>query len=253
MKTSHTLMRISCLLATSAALVTIGCSKKSETSATPAAAPAASKSAAPSASTVSAPVTDAAKAAADTARLAKEKAEAEAKALVAEAKRKADEAAVTAAAAAKKKVDEAAATAAAEAKKKADEAAAAVAAAAKAPAPAAMADAAASAGAATGSTAAVLKMQAEQLLSQYSGELATLKSGAIMLKGLIDKNAGMLPAGVAEKYKEFNALLPGLSSMVDSLKDYQTADLTSLVPKLKADFGNAQKLYTEIKGMLPAM
>jgi hypothetical protein len=70
---------------------------------------------------------------------------------------------------------------------------------------------------------------------------------------MIDKNASMLPAGVATKYQELNALLPQLTSAVDSLKNYQTADLTTLVPKLKTDFASAQKLYTEIKGMLPAL
>lgn len=247
MKTSPSLIRTSCILAIASALIATGCSKKSEAPATPAAAPAPAAPATPSAA---APASDPAKAAVDLAAEARKKAEAEASAMAAEAKKKTD----AAAADAKKQTDAAAAAA----KQKAEDMAAA-AKATPAPvspvpsAPAAMPVDTAAATAAAGSTMDALKAQAEQLLSEYSGELATLKSGAATLKGLIDKNAAMLPAGVAAKYDEFNALLPQLSTMVDSLKNYQSADLTTLVPKLKADFGTAQKLYAEIKGMIPAM
>jgi hypothetical protein len=96
-----------------------------------------------------------------------------------------------------------------------------------------------------------LKAQAEQLLTKYSGELTTLKTNLANVKALIDKNANLLPANVTTKYQELNALLPKLNGMVDSLRNVQTADLTNLVPKLQAEFGNAQKLYAEIKAALP--
>ena len=107
------------------------------------------------------------------------------------------------------------------------------------------------AGSAPTVSAEALQTQAKQLLTQYSGELATLKSGVANLKTLIDKNANMLPAGVSAKYQELTTLMPKLESMVESLKNYQTADLASIVPKLQTDFATAQKLYTEIKGLLP--
>lgn len=97
-----------------------------------------------------------------------------------------------------------------------------------------------------------LKAQASELVTRYSGELDTLKRGAVAVKELIDKNAALLPAGVNEKYQQLNALLPELGSLVETVKNYQSADLTTLVPKLQADFAKAQKLYGEIKGMLPA-
>lgn len=238
------------MLAIAAALVATGCSKKDETSPPPTGASPVPAPATPSA-TVSAPAAEAPEFRQNMEAEAKQKADAAAAKLAADTKAKSD----AVAADAKQQLDAAAAAA----KKKAEGVAmpapvATAPAAGTAPAiPAALAVDTSAATAAAGSTIDALKAQAEQLLTQYSGELATLKSGAVTLKGLIDKNAAMLPAGVAAKYQELNALLPQLSTMVDSLKDYQSADLTTLVPKLKADFGNAQKLYAEIKGMLPAM
>jgi hypothetical protein len=115
-----------------------------------------------------------------------------------------------------------------------------------------MKDAAPAAGTAATASMQAMQTQAKQLLSQYSGELATLQTGAANLKALIDKHAAMLPAGISAKYQELNTLLPRLESMVESLKNYQTTDIGALVPKLQADFATAQKLYGEIKAALPA-
>lgn len=93
--------------------------------------------------------------------------------------------------------------------------------------------------------------RAESLVSQYSIELATLKEQVGSLKSVIDQHKDMLPAGVTEKYAELEALLPRLTGMVDSLRNYQTADLTKLVPQLQEDFAKARALYGEIKGLLP--
>lgn len=93
--------------------------------------------------------------------------------------------------------------------------------------------------------------RAESLVSQYSTELATLKEQVGALKSVIDQHKDMLPAGVTEKYAELEALLPRLTGMVDSLRNYQTADLTKLVPQLQEDFAKARALYGEIKGLLP--
>ncbi len=112
---------------------------------------------------------------------------------------------------------------------------------------AAMKDAASSASGVTDA----LQTQAKQMLTQYSGELASLQAGVAKVKALIDQNSAMLPAGVASKYQELNALLPKLTTMVDSLKNYQNADIANLLPKLKTDFATAQKLYAEIKAAIP--
>jgi hypothetical protein len=217
MKTSRTLIPVATVCALGVVLFVTGCSKKSgEPPATTTMPPKAAPSEPSSASTAAAP---AANTPADMLKAAADEAAAEAK----------------------KQTGDATTTMAAELQQKAGSA------------PAAMADATKEAGQAAGSSLDALKQQADQLLTQYSGELATLKTGAAKLKELIDKNAAMLPAGVNAKYQELNALLPQLSGMVDKLKNYQSADLATLVPKLKEDFGTAQKLYAEVKGMLPAM
>jgi hypothetical protein len=98
---------------------------------------------------------------------------------------------------------------------------------------------------------ASVQQQAADLYTRYSAELDVVTKNAAALKKIVDQNLAMLPAGVQTKYKEFNALLPGLTTLVGSLKDYQKVDLATIVPKLQTDFAKVQKLYGEIRGMLP--
>lgn len=102
----------------------------------------------------------------------------------------------------------------------------------------------------TASTA-VIQKQAEELLTRYSGELATLKSGAIAVKNYVDQHPDVLPEAAKAKYQQFNAMVPELDSLVATLKDYRNVDLTTLVPKLQNDFGRAKALYSEVRALLP--
>ncbi len=217
MKTSRTLIGIPCLLGISAALVAVGCSKKSETPPSPTPAPAeapATTAPAPSTTTSAAPASDPMKAAGDSMNAMKQEAT--------------------------KTTEAAASETPATTPPKADTGAGGT-----------MAGAASMASDQANEMKATLETQAPGMFAQYSDELASLQEKVTALKGMIDKNSSMLPAGLNEKYQELNGLLPELSSMVSSLKNYQSADLTTLVPKLKDDFGKAQRLYTEIKAMLP--
>lgn len=100
--------------------------------------------------------------------------------------------------------------------------------------------------------AAAMQQKATSLAEQYAPQLDMLKTGATSIKALIDKNASMLPAGVSEKYQELNTLLPQLTGLVASLKDYQGGDLANLATKAQTDFQKAKSLYAEINEMLPA-
>ncbi len=99
--------------------------------------------------------------------------------------------------------------------------------------------------------AASLQEQAASMFSKYSGELETLTSGVASIKKLVDQNANLLPAEYQASYRELNAMLPRLGSLVSSLKGYQGTDLSGIVGKLQTDFGAARKLYDEIKGKIP--
>lgn len=99
--------------------------------------------------------------------------------------------------------------------------------------------------------AAEVKAQAADLMARYSEEIDALKANATKLAGLIDKNADVLPAEVTAKYNEFKELIPEVSAMVESLKDYQGADLQNIVSKIQADTGKAAELYREIVEMIP--
>lgn len=101
-------------------------------------------------------------------------------------------------------------------------------------------------------TAAALQTQAADLLTKYSGELDTLKSGALAVKSYVDQHPDVLPEAAKAKYQQLNAMVPQLESLVGTLKDYKNADLTTLVPKLQNDFAKAKSLYTEVRSLLPA-
>lgn len=100
-------------------------------------------------------------------------------------------------------------------------------------------------------SAGALQKQAEELLTRYSGELATLKTGALSVKSYIDKNPEVLPASAKASYQQFNSMMPQLESLVGTIKDYQNVDLTTLVPKLQSDFTKAKSLYSEVRALLP--
>jgi len=53
------------------------------------------------------------------------------------------------------------------------------------------------------------------------------------------------------KYNELKGIVPEVSSMVDSLKDYKGTDLAGLVSKIQADTTKAQGLYADIMKMMP--
>lgn len=100
-------------------------------------------------------------------------------------------------------------------------------------------------------SAGALQQQAEELLSRYSGELATLKTGVVAVKSYVDQHPELLPEAAKAKYQQLNTLMPELQSLVGTLKDYRNADLTTLVPKLQTDFAKAKSLYSEVRALLP--
>ena len=187
--------------------------------------------------------------AAKEAEAAAAKAQAEAEAATAKAQAEAE--------AAKKQAEEQVAAAKAEAEAAAAAAKAeaeAAAAAAKAEAEAAAAAAKAEAEAAAAEAQAQMESvqaQAAEMLAKYSGEIDALKANVSKLAEIVDKNADVLPAGVAEKYGELKTLVPEVSSMVQSLKDYKGTDLTNLVSKIETDFGKAADLYKETMALIP--
>ncbi len=106
-------------------------------------------------------------------------------------------------------------------------------------------------GASLTANAAALQQQAAELLTKYSGELTTLKAGAVAVKSYVDQHPEILPAAAKASYQQFNAMVPQLESLVGTLKDYKSADLTTLVPKLQTDFAKAKSLYSEVRALLP--
>jgi hypothetical protein len=98
---------------------------------------------------------------------------------------------------------------------------------------------------------AAMKQKAAALVAQYTPQLETLKSGASSIKALIDKNAAMLPEGVSTKYEELSAMIPRLTELVASLRNYQGGDLASITTNLQRDFEKSKALLTELKGMVP--
>jgi hypothetical protein len=101
-------------------------------------------------------------------------------------------------------------------------------------------------------TAAALQKQAEELLTKYTGELTTIKSGALAVKKYVDQHPELLPEAAKAKYQQLNAMVPQLETLVGTLKDYKSVDLTTLVPKLQNDFAKAKSLYSEVRALLPA-
>ncbi len=108
-----------------------------------------------------------------------------------------------------------------------------------------------SAAASLSATSGVLQKQAEELLTRYSGELTTLKSGVLAVKTYVDQHPEILPETAKVKYQQLTAMVPQLESLVGTLKDYRSVDLTTLVPKLQNDFATAKSLYGEVRGLLP--
>ena len=100
-------------------------------------------------------------------------------------------------------------------------------------------------------SAGALQKQAEELLTRYSGELATIKSGALAVKQYVEKHPEILPEAAKAKYQQLNAMVPQLEMLVGTLKDYKNVDLTTLVPKLQKDFAQAKSLYSEVRALLP--
>lgn len=98
---------------------------------------------------------------------------------------------------------------------------------------------------------AALQKQADELLTRYSGELATLKSGFTAVKSYVDQHPELLPEAAKGKYQQLNAMMPQLQSLVGTLKDYKNVDLATIVPKLQTDFAQAKSLYSEVRALLP--
>lgn len=118
------------------------------------------------------------------------------------------------------------------------------------PAPVTPESAAVSAGDLVGKLAGV-QAPAGDLLTRYSSELSTLKSGVLAVKGYVDQHPDVLPASAKAKYQELNALIPELTSLVQSLKKAKAADLVTLAPKIGTSFARAKTLYTEVRALLP--
>lgn len=98
---------------------------------------------------------------------------------------------------------------------------------------------------------AALEQPSVELLAKYSSQIDALTSGVAALKKVVDQNANLLPADVQTKYQELQTLVPQVTSLFSSLKGYQGADLAGIVSRIQTDLGSAQKLYGEIRGMLP--
>lgn len=96
-----------------------------------------------------------------------------------------------------------------------------------------------------------LKAQAAEMYAKYADDIGALQANASKLADLIDQNIDSLPEGVAAKYDEFKTLVPEVTSLVDSLKGYQGADLSNIVSKIETDYGQATGLYAEIMKMIP--
>lgn len=96
-----------------------------------------------------------------------------------------------------------------------------------------------------------MQTQASDLLKRYSGDLSTLKAGVLAVKGYVDQHPEVLPASAKSKYQELNALMPELTSLVQSLKEAKGADLVALAPKLATSFDRAKSLYSEVRALLP--
>lgn len=109
-----------------------------------------------------------------------------------------------------------------------------------------------SAAASLAASATAIQKQAEELLTRYSGELSTLKTSALAVKNYVDQHPEVLPEAAKAKYQQLTTMLPQLESLVGTLKDYRSVDLTTLVPKLQGDFAKAKSLYSEVRALLPA-
>ena len=102
---------------------------------------------------------------------------------------------------------------------------------------------------AMGLTSALLDQSAD-LLAKYTGHIGTLNDNTSKLAKIIDDNADALPDGVAAKYDELKSLVPQVSAMVQSLKDYQGTGLVDLVSKIDGDYTKAIDLYDEAMALM---
>jgi DNA repair exonuclease SbcCD ATPase subunit len=98
-----------------------------------------------------------------------------------------------------------------------------------------------------------VKAQAAELYSKYSGNLSQLTSGLDSLKGVMNGSmSSMIPANVKDAYGELSTSVSDLKGLVGSLSDFKGSDLGTIVPEIQAKFGDAKKIYNDLREQLPS-
>jgi hypothetical protein len=93
--------------------------------------------------------------------------------------------------------------------------------------------------------------KASSLLSEYTGKVSSLSGSVKELEPLIEQAAGALSPQLTQSYNELKTLLPELSTMVASLKDYQGTDLANVTSKIQTDYTEAEALYKRVLELMP--
>ncbi len=96
-----------------------------------------------------------------------------------------------------------------------------------------------------------LAEKASSLLSEYTGKVSSLSGSVKELEPLIEQAAGALSPQLTQSYNELKTLLPELSTMVASLKDYQGTDLANVTSKIQTDYTEAEALYKRVLELMP--
>jgi hypothetical protein len=96
-----------------------------------------------------------------------------------------------------------------------------------------------------------LAEKASSLLSEYTGKISTLSGSVKELEPLIKQAAGALSPQLTQSYNELKNLLPELSTMIASLKNYQGTDLANVTSKIQADYTEAEGLYKKVLELMP--
>ncbi|MBL4575327.1 MAG: hypothetical protein JKY51_04405 [Opitutaceae bacterium] len=96
-----------------------------------------------------------------------------------------------------------------------------------------------------------LSAQASSLLSEYTEKFSTLSGSVKELEPLMAKAAGTLSPELTQSYDQLKALMPELSNLMGSLKNYQGTDLANLTAKLKTDYAETENLYKKVLALMP--
>ena len=93
--------------------------------------------------------------------------------------------------------------------------------------------------------------QSADILAKQLGQIDALKATTSKLAKIVEDNADTLPAGVAEKHDGLKSLVPEVSSLVQSLKDYQGTDLVDIDGDYSKVIGLYQEAMALVSGLSP--